>query len=147
VASGEGVRVLIVDDHAVVRKGVGTLLAATKGVEVCGEAVNGRDGIAKARELKPDVVLMDITMPDMNGIEATKEIVATRPDVRVVILSQHNAPQLIEESLKAGAAGYVVKSSIWRDLPAILRKLGLDGAGTLAKAANGGSEPTGSAAR
>jgi DNA-binding NarL/FixJ family response regulator len=129
------VRILIVDDHELVRRGVRTLLEATKGVEVCGEAVNGHEGIAKALELKPDVVLMDITMPGMNGIEATKEILGTQPDVRVVILSQHNAPQLIEESLKAGAAGYVVKSSIWRDLPATLGELGLGGPAARAKAA------------
>jgi signal transduction histidine kinase len=115
-------RVLIVDDHEVVRRGVRSLLESH--CDVCGEAVDGRDAIEKARLLKPDVIVMDVSMPHLNGLEATPQIRHILPDCEVLILSQHESPQMIQQALKAGARGYVVKSSVARDLLAALEKVG-----------------------
>ncbi|MGC1645687.1 MAG: response regulator transcription factor, partial [Candidatus Sulfotelmatobacter sp.] len=109
-------RLLIVDDHEVVRRGVRALLAEKINCDVCGEAVDGQDAIEKARELKPDIVVMDVSMPRLNGLETTRLIRSTLPDVEVLILSQHEAPEMARQALKAGARGYVVKSSIAKDL-------------------------------
>ena len=105
-------RVLIVDDHEVVRRGVRSLLAARTGFEVCGEAVDGQDGVEKAQELKPDVIVMDVSMPKLNGFEATRLIHNLLPDIGVLILSQHESPEVIKQAFRAGALGYVAKSSI-----------------------------------
>jgi DNA-binding NarL/FixJ family response regulator len=96
-------RVLIVDDHDVVRRGVRSLLESH--CEVCGEAVDGRDAFDKACQLKPDVILMDVSMPHLNGLEATRLIRGVLPDCEVLILSQHDSPQIMREALKAGALG------------------------------------------
>jgi len=106
------IRILIVDDHEVVRRGVRSLLTARSDFEVCGEAVDGRDGVEKAKQLKPDVVVMDISMPNLNGLEATRLIHNASPDVGVLILSQHESSHTVQEALHAGALGYVAKSSI-----------------------------------
>jgi len=116
-------RILVVDDHEVVRRGVRSLLSASAGVEVCGEAVDGRDAIEKAQQLKPDVVAMDITMPRMNGLDATREIRRILPDIHVLILSQHDVPEMTRQALKAGASGFVVKSAISTELIAALQKI------------------------
>ena len=116
-------RILIVDDHEVVRRGVRSLLSATEGVEVCGEAVDGRDAVEKAQRLRPDVVAMDISMPNMNGLEATREIRRILPDTQVLILSQHDVPEMTRQAMKAGASGYVVKSAISTELIAALQKI------------------------
>lgn len=115
-------RVLVVDDHEVVRRGVRSLLESH--CEVCGEAVDGRDAIEKARLLKPDVVVMDISMPNLNGLQATPPIRSMLPACEVLILSQHESPQMAQQALKAGARGYVVKSSVARDLLAALEAIG-----------------------
>jgi signal transduction histidine kinase len=109
-------RLLIVDDHEVVRRGIRSLLADHNRWEVCGEAVDGQDAVDKARELKPDLIIMDVSMPRLNGLEATPIIRSVLPDCEVLILSQHESPQMIQQALKAGARGYVVKSSVARDL-------------------------------
>jgi PAS domain S-box-containing protein len=109
-------RVLIVDDHEVVRRGVRSLILSQSSYEVCGEAVDGQDALEKARQLNPDVVVMDVSMPTLNGLEATHLIRAALPDSEVLILSQHESPEMIRQAAKAGARGYVVKSSIARDL-------------------------------
>ena len=116
-------RILIVDDHEVVRRGVRSLLSAKKGVEVCGEAVDGRDAIAKAQELKPDVITMDISMPNLNGLEATREIRRILPGVQILILSQHDVPEMMKQALNAGANGYVVKTALSTELVAALDKV------------------------
>jgi DNA-binding NarL/FixJ family response regulator len=116
-------RLLVVDDHEVVRRGVRTLLLEKINCDVCGEAVDGQDAIEKARELKPDIVVMDVSMPRLNGLEATRLIRNTLPDVEVVILSQHEAPEMARQALKAGARGYVVKSSISKDLISAIIKV------------------------
>jgi PAS domain S-box-containing protein len=113
-------RVLIVDDHEIVRRGVRSLLGDA-GMEVCGEAVDGSDAILKVQELKPDAVVMDVSMPNLNGIEATTEIVRRFPETRVVIMSQHDFPLIVTQAAHAGASAYVVKSAISTDLlPALV---------------------------
>ena len=88
-------RILVVDDHPVVRGGICTLLRCEKGWEVCGQAADGRDAIRKARELRPDTIVMDISMPVMNGLDATRQITQEFPQMRIVVLSQHAAPEMI----------------------------------------------------
>lgn len=110
------VRVLLVDDHAVVRAGLRMLFAADNGLEIIGEAENGAEGVRKACELRPDVVLMDISMPDMNGIEATRRIKAQCPEVAVLALTMHEDDQYFFEMLSAGASGYVPKRAAPNDL-------------------------------
>lgn len=107
---GQGVRVLVVDDHEIVRRGVRSLLQEA-GIEACGEAVDGSDAILKVQELKPDVVVMDVSMPNRNGIEATIEVVQRFPGTRVVILSQYDFPHIVAQAIHAVASAYVVKSA------------------------------------
>ncbi|HKV78451.1 MAG TPA: response regulator [Candidatus Sulfotelmatobacter sp.] len=109
-------RILVVDDHQVVRTGVRALLEADPEFEVCGEAVDGRDAVAKADETFPDLVVMDISMPNLGGIEATRELVWLHPGIRVVMLSQHDLPHIMRQALSAGACAYVVKSNIGTEL-------------------------------
>jgi PAS domain S-box-containing protein len=109
-------RVLIVDDHEVVRRGVRSLLEARADFDVCGEAVDGQDGVEKARQLKPDVVVMDVSMPKLNGFEATRMILSVLPDTVVLILSQHASQEIIKQAFHAGARGYVLKSSLVNQL-------------------------------
>jgi len=117
-------RVLIADDHEVVRKGLRSLLGTWQNIDVCGEAVDGRDAIEKTKLLRPDLVLMDINMPKLNGLQATKEIRSTIPQTEVVILSEHETAQMVEQALRVGAHGYVVKSSISKNLFLALEKVG-----------------------
>ncbi len=114
-------RILIVDDHEVVRRGVRSLLSE-RDWDVCGEAVDGQDAIEKVRELTPDVIVMDVSMPRLNGLDATREIRTILPQCEVVILSQHDNREMARQALKAGAHGYVVKSSISRDLVSAIAK-------------------------
>jgi PAS domain S-box-containing protein len=109
-------RILIVDDHELVRSGVRSVLASRRDFDVCGEAVDGQDAIEKARQLNPDLVVMDVSMPKVNGIEATREIQRLMPQTAVLILSQHNSPEMMRQALNAGARGYVVKSAIAANL-------------------------------
>ena len=115
-------RLLLVDDHEVVRRGVRSLLLERSGCEICGEAIDGQDAVEKARELKPDLIVMDVSMPRLNGLEATRRIHSFLPMCEVLILSQHESPEMARQALKAGARGYVVKSSISKDLISALSK-------------------------
>ncbi len=117
-------RVLVVDDHEVVRRGVRSLIESHSNYDVCGEAVDGQDAVEKAQELNPDVIVMDVSMPRLNGLEATYLIRAALPDSEILILSQHDSPEMVRQAFKAGARGYVVKSSIARDLLAALECVG-----------------------
>ena len=103
--------VLLVDDHVVVRQGLKALLADEPDIEVIGEASNGREALDRLAELAPDVILMDISMPGLNGIEATRQIQQRYPDVRVVVLSMHANEEYVFQVLQAGASGYVLKQS------------------------------------
>ncbi|MFZ0978886.1 MAG: response regulator transcription factor [Candidatus Acidiferrales bacterium] len=110
------VRILIVDDHDLMRRGIKALLQSHAGWEVVGEAHTGREAVTKAEELKPDVAILDISMPDLNGIEAARRIRKSAPNTEVLILSVHYSDQLIRDILEAGVRGYIVKSDSDRDL-------------------------------
>jgi DNA-binding NarL/FixJ family response regulator len=105
-------RILIVDDHEIFRKGLSSLLEALPRFEICGEASNGLEAVEKAKELLPDVILMDISMPQIDGLQATGIIRKEAPNSRVVILSQHDSPHMLSAAMKAGASAYVTKSQV-----------------------------------
>jgi len=109
-------RILLADDHEVVRRGVRVLLEAHSGWQVCAEAVEGREAVAKAGRLLPDVVILDIGMPLLNGLEAARQIRRTSPQCEVLILTMHESEQLIREVLASGARGYVLKTDAGRNL-------------------------------
>ena len=115
------IRVLIAEDHAIVREGVRLILEAQPDVEVVGEATTGREAIAKTCELRPDVVCMDISMPDIDGLEATRRIKECCPEVAVLALTVHESDEYFFQMLKAGASGYVLKGAASTDLVAALR--------------------------
>ncbi len=116
-------RILIADDHEVVRHGVRTLLQTHDGWEVCGEAVDGRDAVAKAAQLKPNVVVLDIGMPNLNGLDATRDILHDEPKAMVLILTIDETEQIVREVLNAGARGFLLKSDAGRDLLAAVEAL------------------------
>ncbi len=103
-------RILVVDDHAVVRRGVRTLLESQDGWEVCGEATTGRQAVEMSRQLRPDVVVMDLSLPELNGLDATRQILKDAPNTEVLVLTMHQSEELARDVLKAGARGYVLKS-------------------------------------
>ena len=105
------IKVLLADDHAVVRTGISTMLASLGGIEVVGEASNGRETLVLVEKLRPDLLLCDITMPEMNGLEATKRVAKDFPGVRVIILSMHTSEEYVWQALKAGATGYLLKDT------------------------------------
>jgi two-component system response regulator NreC len=109
-------KVLIAEDLTLLRSGVRALLESTGKVEIVGEAADGREALKLAQKLSPDVVLMDVAMPDMNGIEATRQIRKAAPTVRVMMLSMHADRQYVFESLRAGASGYVLKNAALAEL-------------------------------
>ncbi|MEI6667837.1 MAG: response regulator transcription factor [Acidobacteriota bacterium] len=115
------IRVLIADDHAIVREGVKSLLNLADDMEVVGEAADGREAIAKAQTLEPDVCLMDIAMPGLGGLEATIEIRKLCPRTRILVLSQYEDREYIRRFLKVGVSGYVLKKSAGSDLVAAIR--------------------------
>ncbi len=110
------IRVLIVDDQMMVREGFSVLLNAMDGIEVVGEAVDGREAIAQVAALRPDVVLMDIRMPVMNGLEATREIVAADTDAKVLVLTTFDLDEYVYQALRAGASGFLLKDASARQL-------------------------------
>jgi DNA-binding NarL/FixJ family response regulator len=109
-------RILIADDHDLLRRGVKSLLQSHSGWEVCAEASTGRDAVSKAEELLPDIAVLDISMPDLNGVDAAKRIRKASPSTEILILSMHYSDQLIRDILEAGVRGYIVKSDSDRDL-------------------------------
>lgn len=117
-------RILLADDHEVVRHGLRSLLEAKPDWEICGEATTGREAIEQVNRLEPDLVVMDIAMPEMNGLEATRQILKGHPQTEVLILTMHDSEQLVREVLDAGARGYVLKSDAGRDLVAAVDSLG-----------------------
>jgi two-component system response regulator NreC len=110
------IRVLLADDHAMVRKGFRLILEAQPDMEIAGEAGNGREAVELAEKLHPDVVVMDVAMPELNGIEATRRLAVSSPHTRVLALSMHKDSVYVREILRAGARGYLLKDSIDTDL-------------------------------
>ncbi|MBI2425285.1 MAG: response regulator transcription factor [Candidatus Hydrogenedentes bacterium] len=115
------IRVLLADDHAVVREGLRLLLEAQPGMEICGEAGNGFDAVAIAQRVRPEVVVIDIAMPELNGIEAARRIRSVCPETGIVVLSMHATIEHIHHALEAGALAYVLKESAGQELVAAIR--------------------------
>jgi DNA-binding NarL/FixJ family response regulator len=109
-------RILIADDHEVVRRGIRALLESHPGWEVTGEAEDGREAVERTRDLKPDLVLLDIGMPNLNGIDAARQILANCPATPILILTMHHSEQVVREVLSVGARGFLLKSDAGRDL-------------------------------
>lgn len=109
-------KILIADDHGVVRQGLRVLIESQPGMEVIGEAQDGLQAVELAKKLSPDTVLMDITMPNMNGVEATRQILQENPNIRIIALSVHFDKHFVTETLKAGASGYVLKSCLFDEV-------------------------------
>jgi len=119
----EPIRVLLVDDHAVVRSGLRLLLDVNDDIEVVGQAGSARDAIFRARELKPAVVVLDVTMPDRSGIDVLPQLLHEHPDSRVLILSMHDDPRYVREAFAAGASGYVLKEAADAEVVAAVREV------------------------
>ena len=119
----KSLRILLADDHEMVRQGLRALIENQSGWQVCGEAITGREAVTKARELKPDIVVMDFTMPELNGMEATRQIRAALPRTEVLLLTMHESEELVREVLAAGARGYELKSDAGRALVDALKAL------------------------
>lgn len=117
------ITVLLVDDHAYIRKGIRYLLESLPDVEVVATAANGIEAVAKARTLQPNIVITDISMPLMNGIEATRQIHECCPGVHILALSLYPDKEYIESALEAGASGYILKQSIGDELPEAIRSI------------------------
>jgi NarL family two-component system response regulator LiaR len=110
-AKAEKIKVLVVDDHAIVRDGIQSLLATEPDIECVGEAANGAEAVSKVRILHPDVILMDLVMPEMDGIEAIHQILAFQPEARVLVLTSFSAEDKVFPAIKAGAMGYLLKDT------------------------------------
>src|SRR5205814_3230424 len=117
------ITVLIADDHMVMRQGLRALLQTERDIEIVGEADTGRQAVRLAKALKPDVVLMDVAMPELNGLEATRQIINEVPRSRVLILSSYNDDEYVEQSTEAGAAGYLLKQAAFTDVVRAIREV------------------------
>ncbi len=126
----ESARVLIADDHDLVRDGLHRMLSRTPGLQVVGDASNGREAVELCRRLNPDLVLMDVRMPEMDGLEATRAIKAEQPTVMVLVVTTYENPDYLLEALKAGAAGYVLKDAPKERLLSSVRRV-LEGESSL----------------
>ena len=122
------IRVLLVDDHAIVRDGLRSLLDSDKHIEIVGQAGDGLEAVRKAQDLNPDVVVMDIAMPHLNGLEATRRILKASPDSRVLILSQHEGEEHVLDALWAGASGYLLKRAAGAELAEGIKSVARGGA-------------------
>ena len=120
-------KILIADDHGVMREGLKILIDNQPGMEVVGQAENGRNAIQLAEQLSPDVILMDITMPDLNGVEAARLILKANPDIRIIALSVHSDRNFVTEMLKAGASGYVLKACLFDEVLRAIQTVGAGG--------------------
>src|SRR5436305_13621900 len=122
------IRVLLVDDHELVRQGVASMLAKADDLTVVGEATTGREAIEAARKELPDVILMDVRMPDMDGLEATRRVKEERPRTAVIMVTMHDNPAYLREAVRAGAAGYLLKDVSKDDLLDAIRQVATGGA-------------------
>src|SRR5579863_5654164 len=118
-------RILIADDHEVARRGIRAMLESHPGWEVCAEAADGREAVELAASATPDLILLDIGMPNLNGLEAARQILASCPDVPILILTMHDSDNVVREVLRAGARGFLLKSDAGRDLVAAVEALQL----------------------
>jgi DNA-binding NarL/FixJ family response regulator len=109
-------RVLIVDDHAFIRRGIQTILNPFPQWKLCGEADNGKDAIRMASELEPEVIIMDVSMPELNGIEATRAIRKAQPGIKIILLTLHESAELVRSAFRAGARGYLLKTDAEQEL-------------------------------
>jgi DNA-binding NarL/FixJ family response regulator len=116
-------RILIADDHELVRRGLVALLQAHEGWEICGEATDGREAVEKAKQLKPDVVILDVGMPNLNGLAATRQLSRQDPHCKIIVLTITDTDQIVQEALDAGARGFVLKSDAARDLVSAVEAL------------------------
>ncbi len=143
-------RILIADDHALVRRGIKIILSAQPGIEICGEATTGREAIEQVRKLKPDLVLLDLTMPEVNGLEVAEQVRTESPDTDVLVLTMHFSEEIARDVLRSGALGYVLKSDADTELvsaverarrrePYFTSKLALSMAKTFTEGSNQGS--------
>ena len=121
------VRVLIVDDHAVVRSGLRLLLAAEEDIEPVGEAGNAKDGLFQARALKPDVILLDVVMPDQSGLDVLPQLIHENPQAKVLVLSMQDDPQYVRQAFAAGASGYVLKEAADNEVVGAIREVARGG--------------------
>ncbi|HSY94156.1 MAG TPA: response regulator transcription factor [Steroidobacteraceae bacterium] len=122
----KSLRILIADDHELFRRGIAAELTQVPGWVVAADAANGRDAVSMAAEIKPDIIVLDLTMPELNGLEAARKIIAADPAARILILTAHESEQVVREVLSAGARGYVLKSDAGRVLVTAVQAL-LDG--------------------
>jgi DNA-binding NarL/FixJ family response regulator len=120
-------KVLIVDDHAFIRRGIQSILNASGEWELVGEAENGVNAVRMAGELKPDLIVMDVSMPEMNGIEATRSIHRDLPNIKIVLLTLHDSAELVRSAFRAGAQAYLLKSEAEQELLRALRIVSGDG--------------------
>jgi len=120
-SGGEKITVMLVDDHAIVRQGLRTYLGLQPDIEVVGEASDGREALAKVRETLPDIVLMDLVMPNLDGVEATRQVTALSPSTRVIVLTSFSEDEKVFASIKAGAQGYLMKDVLPQDLVRAIR--------------------------
>jgi DNA-binding NarL/FixJ family response regulator len=119
----KAVHILIADDHEIVRHGLRRLLETQPGWQICGEAGSGTEVVEKARQLKPDIVILDYSMPELNGAEAARRILAHAPETEILILTMHDSEQLLREVLALGARGYVLKSDAMSEMVAAVKSL------------------------
>jgi len=116
-------RILIADDHGLIRRGARIILQARRGWKVVGEAANGREAVEKALKLEPDVLVVDISMPELDGVEVTRQIRKSPPDIKVLVLTMHESHQIVRRALDAGANGYLLKSDLTKYLPKAVRAI------------------------
>lgn len=116
-------RILIADDHEILRRGIRVLVEGHPGWEICGEATDGREAVEKAAELRPDIVLLDVGMPNLNGLDVARQILAAKPRTRILIVTMHQSEELVREVLEIGARGFLLKTDAARDLVAAVEAL------------------------
>jgi two-component system response regulator NreC len=117
------IKILLVDDHTIVRQGLKLIISAQPDLEVVGEAANGREAVEMGEKLRPDMVLMDVAMPELNGIEATRRLISANARIKVLVLSMHKEAVYVREILKAGARGYILKDAIDTELLNAIRSV------------------------